>query len=404
MTARPLLLVTAALALVAPGFATPGDETAAGHDAGNAAEHSEPELPPHSRAPHQVDVTVHDDAWLLVNDYDTFGELAEADPERFEFVEGLLEPKDESGEVIDTYDGYRDKTGRVELRYDPEAEDVAYFERVSAERLTRGHENYIQYCASCHGLEGDGYGRSAQHLRPPPRDFRVGKFKFTKVGVENLPSDQALVDLVKKGLDGTPMYPWALTEGQLLDVIQYIKSLSPPESGWRDVYAVVKGPVDIGEDPWTNDVQGAVARGEIVYHNVGCFNCHPGYVTPARIDEIVTGEGGIAKGSYREDLTLPKIVPNTMYQVQGYKTSILPPDFTWHSIRAGRDRQGNLSALEIARTVGSGIAGSGMPQWKGSMPDKDIWAIGYYVRHLIETYHGKPQARAALMSELRGGN
>lgn len=394
MTARPFLLATGALALVALGFVAPGEDAVPPPE--NAA--------PHARPPAEIDVTIHDDAWVVVSDYDSFEEWAEAEPDRFEFVEGLLEPKDEDGEVIDTFDGYRDRTGHIVLRYDSDSEDVAYFERIDAERLTRGYEGYVQYCASCHGFDGAGYGRSAQHLRPPPRDFHTGKFKFAKVGLENLPSDQALLDLVKKGLNGTPMLPWALTDNQLLDIIQYIKSLSPPETGWRDVYAVVRDPIELGDDPWAADPQAGIDRGEVVYHQYGCYNCHPGYVTPVRLDEILVSVGSPARGNYREDLSYPKIVPNTLYEVQGYATSILPPDFTWHTLRAARDMQGNLSAEEIARVVGSGIAGSGMPQWKGTLEDEDLWAMGYYVKHLVEAYRGDPAARAEFMASLRADN
>ena len=34
-----------------------------------------------------------------------------------------------------------------------------------------GHEEYVQYCASCHGTEGKGNGPLAEDLRIPPADL-----------------------------------------------------------------------------------------------------------------------------------------------------------------------------------------------------------------------------------------
>lgn len=379
----------ACLAMLALGLAPVDDD--------DDGDHAAPviERPPHSRAPAQVDVRVLEDDVLRGPLEEWFEAQVEAGNDRFEYVEELV---DIDG---DFEPGYRDSEGVYFLAYDEEEDELAYWQNVSAEQLTRGRSNFIQFCASCHGLQGDGYGRSAQHLRPPPRSFHQSSFKFTKVPVGQLPTDDALITLVKRGLDGTPMYPWALSDKQLDDIIQYIKSLSPPDEGWRDIYAEVEGKVDLGEDPWVGNEDEAIAAGETVYHNIGCYGCHPGYLTPAAIDDVLVSEGKQALGSYREDLTYPKIVADSTYEVLGYGVSILPPDFTWHEVRAGRDDDGNLSAYELAMTVGAGIGGAGMPQWKGSIPDEDIWAIGYYVKHLIETYKDDPAARTQLMNELR---
>ena len=37
---------------------------------------------------------------------------------------------------------------------------------------------YDQYCAQCHGADGDGMGYAAPYVRPRPRDFTTGKFKL----------------------------------------------------------------------------------------------------------------------------------------------------------------------------------------------------------------------------------
>ena len=45
--------------------------------------------------------------------------------------------------------------------------------------------------------------------------------------------------------------------------------------------------------------------------------------------------------------------------------------------------------------------GTAMPQWKGSIPDEDIWAMAHYVRDLIDKYKNKPAERARFMAGLR---
>ena len=130
-------------------------------------------------------------------------------------------------------------------------------------------------------------------------------------------------------------------------------------------------------------------RGEEVYHDTAkCHSCHPGYVTPARFEEI-TGSPP------RDELTYPLAKSTDNYQVLGYSMLILPPDFTWHDVRAG------TTPLDLFETIASGIGGTAMPQWKNSLPDEDIWAMAHYVQMLIETYKNKPSDRARFMAGLR---
>ena len=58
------------------------------------------------------------------------------------------------------------------------------------------------------------------------------------------------------------------------------------------------------------------------------------------------------------------------------KLKIKPPNFLVDEIRAGHEVD------EIYRTIASGIPGSGMPEWRGAVHDRDIWAVSYYVNYL----------------------
>ncbi|HTE05374.1 MAG TPA: cytochrome c [Planctomycetota bacterium] len=325
---------------------------------------------PHARAPLHVPLRITEPARVVSPGEEYVDSLAGKQPGRFR----------KDGEH------WVDNTG--EFAWDEDEE--IYWQTISADQLTRGRQDFVQFCSSCHGLEGDGYGRSAQHLRPPPRSFQQSTFKFTKVPSDKLPNDDAIITLVRHGLDGTPMYKWAVSEERLHDIVQYIKSLSPEGSGWRDPTNEIGAVVETAPDPWT-DESAAIAAGEAAYHRNQCYGCHPAYVTAPRLNEI---RGVDPTTAYGADLTYPKLKKDSSYEVLGYKVAILPPDFTWQTMRYSAD------ARETYQTIASGIGGAGMPTWKGAMPDKDLWAIAHYVRHLTDTWKDKP-GRAAFMAGLR---
>lgn len=99
---------------------------------------------------------------------------------------------------------------------------------VSGAELNRGYQSYMRYCYACHGENGDGKGPAAYSLRPPPRDFTRGVFKFARMrGNDDFPNDEDLVRIVKGGLHGTAMLPWDITEPELRRILQYIKAFGP---------------------------------------------------------------------------------------------------------------------------------------------------------------------------------
>jgi mono/diheme cytochrome c family protein len=366
------LLLLAGLAgpvCAGPQHETPQEEHAQAE--GGAPAPDKPPISPFSRAPHGVPLQVAEAARVVSPGEEYLDALAEQQSGRF---------RQEDEHWVDA---------QGEFLWDDDEE--IYWQVIPADVLTRGRQDFVQFCSSCHGLEGDGYGRSAQHLRPPPRSFKQSTFKFTKVPSEKLPNDDALVALVRHGLDGTPMYPWAISETRLHDVVQYLKSLSPEGTGWRDATNEIGAVVETGNDPWAGREAEAVAAGEIAYHRNQCYGCHPGYVTVSRLNEIRESEPGTTYGA---DLAYPKLKKDSSYEVLGYKVAILAPDFTWQTMRYSRD------AREAFQTIAAGIGGAGMPTWKDAMPDEDIWAIAHYVRHLADTYKDKP-ARAAFIADLR---
>ena len=73
---------------------------------------------------------------------------------------------------------------------------------------------YQEYCASCHGVKGNGYGDFAYLVYPKPRDFTNGVFKIRSTPAGIPPTDKDLFNTIHKGLPGTAMPPFNFLNDQ----------------------------------------------------------------------------------------------------------------------------------------------------------------------------------------------
>jgi mono/diheme cytochrome c family protein len=268
---------------------------------------------------------------------------------------------------------------------------------VAPEVLNDGHDAYMLYCYACHGEKGDGRGPSAPGMRPPPRDFTTGAFKFGGVQVPTLPHDEELADLIKRGLAGTPMLPWDISDRERNAIVQYLKTFSPR---WKEEPPGDRVLPD-SRDPWEGKEDDARAIGKQLYHFVnevkpgttqpsapmaGCNKCHPSYVTAA---ELATMAKEIPAGPAepRESMHWPTPTSSEDFRLDGRPTLILPTDFLFHPIKNG------TTVPALFRTIAAGINGAAMPTWKGGLKDADIWALAHYVKGLADI-RGTPEALA----------
>jgi mono/diheme cytochrome c family protein len=244
---------------------------------------------------------------------------------------------------------------------------------VPAETLNLGREAYRHNCYACHGMKGDGRGPAAPSLRPPPRNFTEGVFKFGGVEPGQLPNDEDLIRIVKRGLDGTPMLPWDISDPEREAIVQYLKTLSPR---WKEEKPGEK--IVPTEDPWKGKETEARERGKKLYHvTARCATCHPHYIGP---DELKT----FYKEMMEMDLTefpqdmFRSTLRDSEYTVDGQAVKILPIDFLFHPVKNG------TSLEELYRSIASGIGGTAMPMWRGSLPEEDLWALVHYVKSLVD--------------------
>jgi Cytochrome C oxidase, cbb3-type, subunit III len=243
---------------------------------------------------------------------------------------------------------------------------------LSIAQLESGRDGYMQYCRPCHGEHGDGKGPASPGLRPPPRDFTTGLFKFAAVAGGSLPHDDDLVRIVRNGLHGTAMLAWDVPERRLQDIVQYLKTFSPR---WKDEEpgeAITPSP-----DAWAGGrrAQG-VERGRKLYHGLAqCLGCHPAHASKREIDTASRELTGNPTTDFRVDLY------GAVLKESDYGVKLLPPDFTrseLRSIRAGHE------AEDLYRVIASGVGGTAMPSWKGSLPEEDLWALVHYVAALMD--------------------
>ncbi|MBC8133327.1 MAG: cytochrome c, partial [Deltaproteobacteria bacterium] len=238
----------------------------------------------------------------------------------------------------------------------------------ASEQLRNGAAAYTHYCRACHGERGDGAGVSARGLQPPPRDLRLGVYKFAAVAAGQLPNDSDFRRTITGGLHGTAMLAWDIPDTQLGDLILYIKTFSPR---WQQEKP--GEPIVLSRDPWSNREQAAVERGSRVYHGLAqcAVACHPAYATRAEIFAFTQELSKMRVEQFRDDLYSAVAKPSD------YGVAIVPTDFTFNPLRAGD------TTADIARTIAAGIGGTAMPTWKNVLPDIDLWAMAHYVRSLV---------------------
>lgn len=242
---------------------------------------------------------------------------------------------------------------------------------VPAEVLTLGEQAYVQYCRACHGDEGDGKGPAARGLRPPPRDFTQGTFKFGAVQGGLLPNDDDLERIIRSGLHGTAMLAWdGVPEHKVQAIIQYIKTFSPR---WKDEEP--GEPIRATPDPWRGREADAVARGRLVYHGLAqCQSCHPAFASRDYIRRAAKELTGRESVEFREDLY------GSMLTDSEFGVKILPPDFTRSKLRSIRPEH---RQEDLYRVIASGVGGTAMPTWKGSLPEEEVWAMVHFVDSLV---------------------
>jgi mono/diheme cytochrome c family protein len=107
--------------------------------------------------------------------------------------------------------------------------------RMTSEALARGQERFDIYCATCHGVLGDGDSAVGRKLasRPPPALYGPGGF----AGESGNPASSGLrrepgyyFTVITEGYGLMPSYASVLDERQRWEVVAYVEALARSQS------------------------------------------------------------------------------------------------------------------------------------------------------------------------------
>ena len=229
------------------------------------------------------------------------------------------------------------------------ASALAQVDLGTEEQRANGKRNYDKYCSQCHGDTGDGNGYATTRVKPLPRDFTTGKYKFRTTPNGKLPTDADIERVIRIGLPYTSMPGWPnFTDTEVRNLVYYLKSFSPDFEN-PDMYA---DPIEIGTP--LESTEESIARGRQVYEEQGCAACH----------------GENAKGN---GLSAP-----TMADDAG--DHLRPADMTqpW-TFRGGATKK------DMFRTFSTGLNGTPMPSYGDTLPVEDRWHLVNYMSSLAES-------------------
>jgi len=228
---------------------------------------------------------------------------------------------------------------------------VSRLEQTSA--VAAGREVYSWACASCHGERGDGHGPAARRFVQAPTDFTKGVYtlqsNLSESPESDLPTDADLARTIREGMSGTEMVPFrnVLSAASIAAVVQYIKTFSPrfsdpalpaPDS------SVLKPPQ---ARPFPPSPESAAA-GKEIYKAKSCADCH--------------GEQGEGNPDEKNKFGVPVHM---------------------NSFKAGYFKSGSSDA-DLFRTLSTGMRGTEMDAYHGTMTDQEMWQLIDYVRSLAQ--------------------
>jgi mono/diheme cytochrome c family protein len=202
----------------------------------------------------------------------------------------------------------------------------------------RGKQTFLQYCASCHGLSGQGDGWDGQYLDVKPANFSDPNLRGM--------SDGDYLARVTYGIQNSAMPTWGewLPEDQRWDAILFIQQAFV--EGRPTLQSLYSGEtastvLTLSQDNWTGEGHVIdITNGQAV-HEQYCATCH----------------GDAGQGDGAGVANLPSGAP-----------AAFPT---------------NLDSAYIFWRVFDGVPESIMPPFRWALEDKDIWDVGAYVSSLL---------------------
>lgn len=284
------------------------------------------------------------------------------------------------------------------------AEKPKLIEKESPRHLLHGQAVYMNQCAGCHGVTGDGQGPAAHYLDPPPRDYRLGKFKFTSTPRGVKPRRVDLERIIRSGAKGTsmPSFRW-MAEDDLESLIDYVMLLSSRGELEYRLGQVVQN--DLTED---DELVAATVVEQAQTIATSWDEAEPQIVRPLT-REITSSPETVAAGA-------KAFVQLNCYKChgrdgQGNKTINVGKD-DWGRIAFAADLttgtlHGGGRPLDIYRRIYSGINGTPMPAFnqpdsgKGETAEQRSDTIWHLTHFITAVAKGEPLPLDVIDAEIR---
>ncbi len=294
--------------------------------------------------------------------------------------------------------------------------------------LKHGRMLYAEHCQHCHGVTGDGDGPTAKYLNPKPRDYRLGKFKFTSTETPARARREDLGLIIEDGIPGTYMPSFKLLEpDESQAIVEYVRWLSMRgEIEYRLVqslkndYSTEAAESTIASTRKADEgLSNSAARQQVIdemqeylagdwleeFNDDTKFQSEqwrnaelPDVVvlpTVARVPDTPEsrargrklymgqtakcatchGDSGLGDGPQTVEVQ-KNAVDGRPGLFDDWGNPLKPRDLTRGIYRGGR------RPLDLYRRVYAGIKGTPMPAFKGALKDEDIWDLVNYVTHI----------------------
>ena len=275
---------------------------------------------------------------------------------------------------------------------------------LSPEQLAKGSRYYRIHCLHCHGVPGNGRGPTSRWINPHPRDYRQGLFKFQSVNqvgagkADQKPSRADLMRTLEEGIEGTQMPAFnLLSTGDLESLVSYVIHLSIRGEAEFDTIKVnfdynkesdelklkpgknvekyLKAKIMVTGEAWLNaqsdpipvakfessekEMKKSVLRGKAL------FEADTEALKQQKIDVAAS-----CVSCHKDDGR------QATFRFDSWGTLVKPADLTRGVYRGGR------RPVDIYYRIHSGINGSGMANFGGTLSGQQIWDLVNFVRVL----------------------
>lgn len=209
---------------------------------------------------------------------------------------------------------------------------------------------YMKHCTQCHGVDGNGKGVAQPFLKPWPRDFTKGVYKFKSTPDDRLPTTEDIMRVIRHGNPHTGMPAWPqFSEEELRNLAYHIKSFAPIFSDTEALKDESIAPIPLKIPKKAPSWSEKSARaGKELYKANKCFDCHG-----------MSGRGSGTSAPTTEDMDGNQIPPRDLTKRWTYRNG--------------------SARLDIFRTLSMGIAP--MPSYH-NLSKEERWNLVDYVYSL----------------------